>query len=316
MIRRCGIGVLLLVALTSCSDRDTTAHPERTEQPAFSVTGQQLPASHRAVAEAIAYDVDKVQITPTWWSVLHEPNGLDYPTIGVSVKNIADEPLAALQPFAKFTGQDQKTIDYVLLDNGRYKFLGSLAAGQAMEMQFSFQHLAPDALKNGVLQIGDGSWMGDFTTLAKHDIPAPAPTTTTPAAVETTTAPAADVVDLDSYCQTTGDTAVSSDGATVYCARVQYTDAHVWSLTPGLVASDPNVPPPVVETETQIPSGNTRGYTCYSSGCVWPDGTPVIGADRCGRACGEPPTSGDMQSEWTDCIAIKPVEVCREELNN
>jgi len=36
---------------------------------------------------------------------------------------------------------------------------------------------------------------------------------------------------------------------------------------------------------------------------------------RCGVACGEPPTSGDMQSARIDCIAIKSVETCRDEVN-
>lgn len=47
------------------------------------------------------------------------------------------------------------------------------------------------------------------------------------------------------------------------------------------------------------PTGTTsdRGYSCNSTGCYWPDGTPVINADRCGLLCGEPPTSGDIQTQ-------------------
>lgn len=68
------------------------------------------------------------------------------------------------------------------------------------------------------------------------------------------------------------------------------------------------------ESESGGPA-NGRGYECGANGCFWPDGTPVIGADRCGRLCGEPPTSGDVQSEWIQCIAVKTTEQCRAELD-
>lgn len=47
----------------------------------------------------------------------------------------------------------------------------------------------------------------------------------------------------------------------------------------------------------QAPTGttSTRGYSCDSDGCYWPDGSNVAGADRCGVTCGEAPTSGEMQ---------------------
>ncbi len=68
-------------------------------------------------------------------------------------------------------------------------------------------------------------------------------------------------------------------------------------------------------TSTDSPDPYGRGYTCDASGvCRWPDGSPVIGADRCGQRCGEPPTSGDVQREWWDCVAVKTEEQCREEL--
>ncbi|MGV9336668.1 hypothetical protein [Nocardia sp. NPDC003726] len=56
-----------------------------------------------------------------------------------------------------------------------------------------------------------------------------------------------------------------------------------------------------------------RGYTCYHDSCYWPDGSPVPGYQRCGLACGEPPTSGDIQSAWAECIAVKTEAECREE---
>lgn len=59
---------------------------------------------------------------------------------------------------------------------------------------------------------------------------------------------------------------------------------------------------------------SSRGYTCYDNGsCFWPDGSPVLGYQRCGVACGEPPTSGDIQGEWAKCIAVKTEAECREE---
>ncbi|NMN98264.1 hypothetical protein [Antrihabitans stalactiti] len=67
--------------------------------------------------------------------------------------------------------------------------------------------------------------------------------------------------------------------------------------------------------DTYQESSVDRGYTCDATACYWPNGERVINADRCGVRCGEPPTSGDKQSDWNDCIAAKPLEVCREELN-
>lgn len=68
------------------------------------------------------------------------------------------------------------------------------------------------------------------------------------------------------------------------------------------------------ESESGAPS-NGRGYECGANGCFWPDGSPVVGADRCGRRCGEPPTSGDIQGDWVQCIAVKTAEQCRAELD-
>ncbi|MBF6455552.1 hypothetical protein [Nocardia cyriacigeorgica] len=68
-------------------------------------------------------------------------------------------------------------------------------------------------------------------------------------------------------------------------------------------------------TSTTPPDPYGRGYTCDASGtCRWPDGSPVIGADRCGQRCGEPPTWADEQRNWWDCVSIKSEEQCREEL--
>lgn len=61
----------------------------------------------------------------------------------------------------------------------------------------------------------------------------------------------------------------------------------------GVTYPDPNAAP-------AAPTGTTsdRGYSCNSTGCYWPDGSPVINAERCGLMCGEPPTSGDIQTQY------------------
>ena len=55
---------------------------------------------------------------------------------------------------------------------------------------------------------------------------------------------------------------------------------------------------PDPDAVTRAPVGTTsdRGYSCYDSGRYWPDGTPVVGADRCGTRCGEEPTSGEIRT--------------------
>jgi hypothetical protein len=57
----------------------------------------------------------------------------------------------------------------------------------------------------------------------------------------------------------------------------------------------------------------TRSGVAFHS-CYWPDGSPVPGYQRCGVACGEPPTSGDIQGAWSECIAVKTEAERREEL--
>ncbi len=79
------------------------------------------------------------------------------------------------------------------------------------------------------------------------------------------------------------------------------------------------------ESRSGVAPGNTspevqpdpygREYSCDAAGyCHWPDGSPVPGAQRCGRQCGEPPTSGEVQQDWWDCVSVKTEERCREEL--
>ncbi|CAN5444974.1 serine/threonine protein kinase PknF [soil metagenome] len=92
--------------------------------------------------------------------------------------------------------------------------------------------------------------------------------TDTPTATTTTTAPAASsaaVVGGD--CAEAGASGTTADGATVYCATLQYTDRYLWSTTPGEIANpvlstSPTVPQPY-ETESPVricmeQTGHTR----------------------------------------------------------
>ncbi|MGW0179809.1 hypothetical protein [Nocardia sp. NPDC003345] len=90
---------------------------------------------------------------------------------------------------------------------------------------------------------------------------------------------------LNDYCSEPG-AAGQANGRTVYCTAIVNSEAHVWSYSQTPLARDPN----------------TRGYTCDDDGCRYPDGAEVPGAQRCGLLCGEPPTSGDVQSGMADCF--------------
>ena len=94
------------------------------------------------------------------------------------------------------------------------------------------------------------------------------------------------VVNLNDYCGEDNAVAQSADGRTLYCTRVDGTDAWVWSYSPDLMPRDPN----------------TRDYTCTDV-CRYPDGSDVPNYVRCGVLCGEPPTSGDIQSGFYDCFS-------------
>ena len=93
------------------------------------------------------------------------------------------------------------------------------------------------------------------------------------------------VVGLNNYCAVHGAVGLLSNGRTVYCTRVARTDAWVWSYSPDLMPIDPN----------------RRLYTCTDA-CRLPDGSFVPNYQRCGILCGEPPTSGDIQSGLADCF--------------
>ncbi|MET0704116.1 MAG: serine/threonine-protein kinase [Mycobacterium sp.] len=78
--------------------------------------------------------------------------------------------------------------------------------------------------------------------------------TATTTATTTSTATTAAVVGGD--CAEPGATGVTADGATTYCANLQYTDRYLWSLSPGeianpVVTSSPLAPLPL-ETESPV----------------------------------------------------------------
>ncbi len=97
---------------------------------------------------------------------------------------------------------------------------------------------------------------------------------------------AAPTVELNAYCGQPGASGRLANGRAVYCTPIQGTNASVWSYTHGPLAHDPN----------------TRGYSCDAGGCHQPDGTATPDYQRCGILCGEPPTSGDIQSGLSDCF--------------
>lgn len=88
----------------------------------------------------------------------------------------------------------------------------------------------------------------------------------TTSATSTTTA-AAGTAAVGADCTEPGATGTTADGASVYCANLQYTDRYLWSTSPGeitnpVVTSSPAVPPPS-ETESPVricmeQTGHTR----------------------------------------------------------
>lgn len=121
----------------------------------------------------------------------------------------------------------------------------------------------------------------------------------TPAVAAPDGAPPGPLVVLNDYCEEQGALAHVDNGRTVYCTQVTATDAFVWSYSQDRMSRDPNA----------------RGYTCGEGGCRFPDGSEVPGYQRCGILCGEPPTSGDVQSGLADCFdSGAPFEECERRL--
>jgi hypothetical protein len=94
---------------------------------------------------------------------------------------------------------------------------------------------------------------------------------------------------LGDYCSTPGAIGRGPDGVLYYCARVQYTNAHKWSLTPDVIATTlppSNIPrgsPCLVPgLTTQDAAGQTMWCNPTMAGSVWQYGSP--GWTNAGRA--------------------------------
>jgi serine/threonine-protein kinase len=91
--------------------------------------------------------------------------------------------------------------------------------------------------------------------------PPPAPTTTTEDTVtqtetDTPTTTSAPTANIGADCAEPGATGVTADGATAYCANLQYTGRYLWSMTPGeianpVVTASPTAPLPI-ENESPV----------------------------------------------------------------
>lgn len=126
--------------------------------------------------------------------------------------------------------------------------------------------------------------------------------------------PAAPIVGEGSYCTSRGATAVFADGSTAYCARLQYTDASVWSSDPSL-APNPDMP-------ANVPTGPQIGDQCIGADI----GRTSVDAYGNSIVCdnymwvlnvGQTPSHPwvDDQVAWSECLETNTAEVCREMLN-
>ena len=126
--------------------------------------------------------------------------------------------------------------------------------------------------------------------------------------------PRAAVVGEGTYCSPRGAVATFNDGATAYCARMQYTDASVWSRNASL-APNP-VPPASAAAGPQIGEfciGADIGRTAvdtYGNAIVCDNYAWVLDA---GQTPSHPWVDG--QREWSDCLESHTEDECREMLN-
>lgn len=121
------------------------------------------------------------------------------------------------------------------------------------------------------------------------------------------------------YCSSRGAVADFSDGTTAYCARMQYTDASVWSRDPALA---PNPIPPTPAPEPQAATGPQLGDSCIGADI----GRTAVDASGTAIMCdnyawvpdvGQTPRHPwvDDQVAWTDCLETATEEECRAILN-
>jgi serine/threonine-protein kinase len=105
------------------------------------------------------------------------------------------------------------------------------------------------------------------TTETETDVVAETETATDSPTPTTTPTVASGAAAVGGDCSQSGATAVTAEGATVYCANLQYTDRYLWSSSPAeipnpVVTTSPATPPPY-ETESPVricmeQTGHTR----------------------------------------------------------
>ncbi|HMT49249.1 hypothetical protein [Dietzia sp. UBA5065] len=131
----------------------------------------------------------------------------------------------------------------------------------------------------------------------------------------TQAAPAVETVTEGAECGPRGAVAAFADGATAYCARLQYTDGAAWSRDPNLA------PNPAVEESVRL-AGPQLG-----DGCIGADiGRTAVDADGNSILCdnyrwvlnvGQVPRHPwvEEQIKWTECLEEFTEEECRVMLN-
>ncbi|MFN3602108.1 MAG: hypothetical protein ACK4UY_12045 [Dietzia sp.] len=158
-----------------------------------------------------------------------------------------------------------------------------------------------------------GTTPSSAETTTEHSEPqTQTPTQTQP---QTQTAPAAAIVNEGVECGPRGAVAAFADGATAYCARLQYTDGAAWSRDPSLA------PNPAVEESFRY-AGPEIGDQCIGADIG------RTAADAYGNAIvcdnyrwvlnvGQEPRHPwvDDQVEWMECLEQFTQEECQATLN-
>ncbi|MFN3339851.1 MAG: hypothetical protein ACK40Z_09155 [Dietzia sp.] len=153
------------------------------------------------------------------------------------------------------------------------------------------------------------------TTSSAGSTTSHAETTTEYSEPQTQTAPAAAIVNVGVACGPRGAVATFADGATAYCARLQYTDGAAWSRDPSLA------PNPAVE-ESFRHAGPEIGDQCIGAD-IGRTATDAYGnAIVCDNYrwvlnVGQEPRHPwvDDQVEWMECLEQFTQEECQENLN-
>ncbi|MBB1031461.1 hypothetical protein G6027_11290 [Dietzia sp. SLG310A2-38A2] len=153
------------------------------------------------------------------------------------------------------------------------------------------------------------------TTASAGATPSSAETTTAHSEPYTQTSPAAAIVNEGVACGPRGALAAFADGATAFCARLQYTDGAAWSRDPSLA------PNPIVE-ESLRRAGPDIGDQCIGADI----GRTATDAHGNAIACdnyrwvlnvGQEPRHPwvDDQVKWMECLEQSTHEECQEALN-